>query len=289
MNTELLETFLDVFESRNFNRTADRLGIAQSSVSTRISSLEQFVNARLFERGRQGAMPTAAGIRFEEHARLLLASWYHARRDVGAAPGYSSILRLAGQFSLMQSVLVDWVIKLQRQDKHRAIDLQADYSNQIVRDLVAGTLDIALFYSPRSLPDLVIRQEGLESFCMVSTVASKLKNVSPDTYIKPAYTRFFNRTHNEQLPHLSSSLLSVGHEELSLALLNRIGGSSYLPAALAKKMCNESTTFNLVNDAPTISQPIYSAIHIRRQYESDTIAALGALREVLSETHLDTR
>ena len=287
MNTELLETFLDVLESRNFNRTGDRLGIAQSSVSARMTTLEQFVGTRLFERGRQGALPTPAGVRFEEHARLILASWYHARRDVGTAPGYSSILRIAGQFSLMQSVLIDWVIHLQNQDERRAVNLQADYSDQIVRDLVAGTLDIALLYSPQNLPDLVVQQEGNESFLMVSTLATVLKDVDPNSYIKTGYTRFFNRMHDEQLPQLSSNLLSVGHEELSFALLKRLGGSSYLPAVLAREICRESTTFKLVSDAPVISQPVYSAVHVRRQHKPDTIIALTILRDVLSKTQLD--
>lgn len=286
MNTELLETFLDVFESRNFNRTADRLGIAQSSVSARISSLEKNVSAKLFERGRQGAIPTPAGMRFEEHARLILASCYHARRDVGSVSGYSGVLRLAGQFSLMQSVLVDWVIQLRSQDEHRAIDIQADYSNQIVRDLIAGTLDIALLYSPRYLSELLIQQEGVESFCMVSTTAQTLKDVHPEAYIKTAYTQSFNRAHDEQLPQLSFNLLSVGHEDLSVALLDRVGGTSYLPAVLAQKMCGESKRFNVIEDAPVISQPVYSAVHVRRQYDPSTASALNVLRKVLSETAL---
>lgn len=287
MNAELLETFLDVFESRNFNRSSDRLGIAQSSVSARITSLEKSLHTRLFERGRQGATPTPAGVRFEEHARLILASWDHARRDVGAAPGVKSVLRLAGQFSLMRSVLVDWVINLREIHDDLAVDLQADYSKQIVRDLLGGTLDIGLLYSPRNLPDLVVQQEGIETFRMVSNMVTELQQVRIEEYIKTGYTRFFTRSHDELLPHLSSNLIAVGNEELSIELLNRIGGTSYLPTTLAKTLCNKASSFDYVQHAPVISQPIYSVVHVRRQYDPATVYALSILREVISTKKLN--
>ncbi|RWJ10644.1 MAG: LysR family transcriptional regulator, partial [Mesorhizobium sp.] len=43
MQLDHIETFLDIMESRNFNRTADRLGVTQSTVSTRIRNLEQAI------------------------------------------------------------------------------------------------------------------------------------------------------------------------------------------------------------------------------------------------------
>jgi DNA-binding transcriptional LysR family regulator len=39
MQTELLETFLDLCETRSFNRTADRLGVTQSTISGRVRAL----------------------------------------------------------------------------------------------------------------------------------------------------------------------------------------------------------------------------------------------------------
>lgn len=47
MQTELIETFLDLCETRSFNRTAERLGIMQSTVSGRIRALEAAVGRRI--------------------------------------------------------------------------------------------------------------------------------------------------------------------------------------------------------------------------------------------------
>ena len=61
MQTELIETFLDLCETRSFNRTAERLGIMQSTVSGRIRALEAAVGRRLFTRSRAGTELTTEG------------------------------------------------------------------------------------------------------------------------------------------------------------------------------------------------------------------------------------
>ncbi|MEH6775909.1 MAG: LysR family transcriptional regulator, partial [Cereibacter changlensis] len=80
MQIELLETFLDLVETRSFNRSAERLGVTQSTVSARIAALETALGARLFDRSRAGTEPTMEGRRFEPHARSLRHEWNEARR-----------------------------------------------------------------------------------------------------------------------------------------------------------------------------------------------------------------
>ncbi|EKD61788.1 MAG: Transcriptional regulator, LysR family, partial [uncultured bacterium] len=71
MQIELLDTFLDLVETRSFHRTAERLNVTQSTVSARVQTLEAAVGARLFTRSRAGTDLTTEGLRFESHARLL--------------------------------------------------------------------------------------------------------------------------------------------------------------------------------------------------------------------------
>ena len=46
MQIELIETFLDLLETRSFNRTAERLGVTQSTVSGRVRALERMLGRR---------------------------------------------------------------------------------------------------------------------------------------------------------------------------------------------------------------------------------------------------
>ena len=61
MQSDQIETFLDLCDSRSFNRTAERLGITQSTVSARIAALEASLDARLFNRSRAGTDLTVEG------------------------------------------------------------------------------------------------------------------------------------------------------------------------------------------------------------------------------------
>ncbi|RED13822.1 LysR family transcriptional regulator [Pontivivens insulae] len=278
MDIVLLETFLDVLETRNFNQTAARLDISQSSVSGRIRKLESDLGATLFERGQSGATPTSTGLRFEEHARQIKTSWDQARRSVASGTDYEEILNLSGQFSLSKLVLVDWVLALRARKPELAIDIQADYSEQITRDLAVGLVDVALLFAPRYLPDLQIKQEGEAAFVMVSTHGPQLADVRQQSYINNGYTKSFIRQHAALLPDLSNGTIWAGNEELALDFLARSGGTTYLP----RRMALSRTDLKLVEDAPVITQPVFSAVHIRQSHKPNIVLALEALRHSIS-------
>lgn len=283
MNIKLITTFLDLLESRNFNRTADRLNITQSSISGRIRALEKEVGAKLFERGRSGATPTAAGVRFESHARLLLATWDQARRDTGGSLNRNRhrLLRLSGQFSLMQPILVDWVTRIRTEEKNIAVEITADYSLQIIKNLSLGAIDIGLLYSPQYLPDLDIDEVGEDQFIMVSTESKHLQHIPKDTYINTDYTSHFSQRHQILLPELSTSPLSVSFEGLAVDFLNLTGGSAYIPMRLVNKLKGVISNLHVVKDAPKILQPIFTVVHIRRRHDADVIKARAVLQETL--------
>jgi LysR family transcriptional regulator, flagellar master operon regulator len=279
LNLDLLDTFLDLLETRNFNRTAERLGTTQSTISARVRSLEKSVGATLFQRGRAGAIPTASGVRFEQHARALKAAWTHARRDAGSLEAFAGSLRISAQFSLMRRLLVDWASDLRRTGDRVALHIEADYSAQIAADLAAGLVDIGVLFAPRYLPDLTIEELGSERFVMVSTLATRMAEIAPAGYIHPGYTAFFDRVHAELHPGMARPSITVGYEELALALLRRLGGTTYLPVDLLAGAAGEGE-IRLVEDAPEILQPVYVAVQRRRSHDPQIMRALRSLKSV---------
>ncbi|MFR9768169.1 LysR family transcriptional regulator [Nocardia sp. SC052] len=77
-----LRAFVAVVEEEQFGHAAAVLGISQQAVSKRIAKLESQLGAELFERGRGGSTPTAAGLRLLPHARSLLVGAEAAVRSV---------------------------------------------------------------------------------------------------------------------------------------------------------------------------------------------------------------
>ena len=68
MNLIYIKTFLEIAATRNFERAAKNLNIAQSTASARINTLEESLGHSLFNRNRSGFEITEAGIRFQKYA-----------------------------------------------------------------------------------------------------------------------------------------------------------------------------------------------------------------------------
>ncbi|MDR5645483.1 pca operon transcription factor PcaQ [Burkholderia cenocepacia] len=64
-----MQCFLAVFQLGTAQRAADSLALTQPAVSKTIAELEEIVGAKLFERGRHGAVATRHGQLFAPHAR----------------------------------------------------------------------------------------------------------------------------------------------------------------------------------------------------------------------------
>src|SRR4029077_12262085 len=87
MEVHQLEYFVAVAEEGSFTKAAERLLVAQPSLSQGIKKLEREVGQPLFDRLPRGVALTEAGQRLLEHARLVLREIGDAReriREIGA-------------------------------------------------------------------------------------------------------------------------------------------------------------------------------------------------------------
>ena len=74
MNTESISTFLILAEERSVKKTAQRLFVAQSTVSSRLRELEKELGQTLFERKPRSMTLTPAGQRLIAPARKMMDS-----------------------------------------------------------------------------------------------------------------------------------------------------------------------------------------------------------------------
>ncbi|MBL0386718.1 LysR family transcriptional regulator [Tumebacillus sp. ITR2] len=95
MDVKLLRTFEMMAKELNFHRTAERLFLAQPTVSVHIRQLEEQVGYPLFERSGRKVRLTAAGERFRLHAQRILQAHDEALSDLARwKAGYDDRLDL---------------------------------------------------------------------------------------------------------------------------------------------------------------------------------------------------
>ncbi|MGB3316417.1 MAG: LysR family transcriptional regulator [Albidovulum sp.] len=265
MQIELIETFLDLCDTRSFNRTADRLGVTQSTVSGRVKSLETSLGHRLFTRSRAGTELTTEGLRFVPHARTLQHDWTEARyaiRDLGSG---AVTVRVGIQADMVGIHFNELIRDFRETLPEAAFLFEADYSAQMSSDLSTGIEDIAILFTPRFHPDLYFETLGEVRYVMVSTETDRLSEVRRETYIMPHFSDALPQIHANMLPELAKVSLSIGQNAAMVSLLESMGGTAYVLRDSAEKL-QHSGGFRLVADAPPILLPIYAGIHIRNRH-----------------------
>jgi DNA-binding transcriptional LysR family regulator len=87
MNLRQLQYFVAIADEGSFTRAAERLFVAQPSLSQQIKSLEAELGGQLLERLPNGTRLTAAGKAFMADARLAVTHAAHAARNARSALG----------------------------------------------------------------------------------------------------------------------------------------------------------------------------------------------------------
>ncbi|WP_329008359.1 LysR family transcriptional regulator [Micromonospora rifamycinica] len=162
MQLHQLRYFVAVAEVRHFTQAADIVGITQPSLSKQVHALETDLGAPLFERVRGNIALTAAGEVLLPLAKRILADVDTATREVQELVGLRrGRVRLGATPSLATS-LAPPVLRRFR-DAHPAVDLRVEEggSQDLVRDLLRGDLDLALIIMPAQGADPGLRVDPI--------------------------------------------------------------------------------------------------------------------------------
>ncbi|MFN4098918.1 MAG: LysR family transcriptional regulator [Pararhodobacter sp.] len=285
MQPDQIDTFLDLCETRSFHRSAERLGVTQSTVSGRIAALERALGVSLLRRSRAGCELTTEGLRFEPHARALRHSMVEARAAARGAGGRAMTLRLGLQNDLAAEDPARWVAQVRALLPEAAIYIEADYSAQMCRDVQGGGLDLALLFTPHPSPDIHFESLGELSWRMVAPPDAgldRLAQVTPERYVLANLSPAFARTHDALLPQLSQPALAAGQGATVRGMILSFGVAGYQEERGAQRRI-EAGQLVPVNDAPILTQPVFAAIHYRNRHRAVWRRILATLRRTLGE------
>ncbi len=156
----LLRTFTGVVETGGFTAAAERLYLAQSTVSAHMARLEHIIGCQLLQRGRRQAAPTPAGERLLAHARQMLRQNAMAWQDV-LDQRLDGVVRLG--------VPDDYVVYLpealaafEARFPGVALEVRCGLSVDLVSEVRSGALDLAVVTrQPKSPGGEVLRREPL--------------------------------------------------------------------------------------------------------------------------------
>jgi DNA-binding transcriptional LysR family regulator len=265
MDTELARTFLMVVTAGNFISAADRLHISQSTVSTRIHTLEDQLGCILFVRNKGGTTLTAAGRQFQRHAATLTRTVEQARQEIGIPEGFSGTLVVGGRIGLWEEFLLQWLHLMREARPELSIRAESGLEAELMQGLIEGRTDIGVMYTPQSRPGLKVEQLFEEKLILVS-VDPKAKPEPQPGYVYVDWGPEFHTRHSACFPNFAGQSLSVNVGWLGLQHVLENGGSGYFPRRIVLPHL-ETRRLSVVSGAPEFSMTAYVVYPLEHDYD----------------------
>lgn len=274
MDIELARTFLEIVRSGSLVAAAEHLHVTQTAISARVQKLEQQLDCQLFIRSRNGASLTSNGEAFVPYANQLLQTWESARRDLPLPDGCREVLRIGGEVSLCNPLVLDWVRVLHEQLPSHAIRSEVGESAALLRKLEMGTLDAALLYQPIYSPGLQVEQLLEEKLIRIQL------SRKPEPYVYIDWGDTFRRLHDEALPELTRPALSFNLGPLALQFILEHGGSGYFRTRVVQSYLDRGV-LERVPQAPEFPYPTW-LVYPRERDSQALQQAFTLLRQVVA-------
>ena len=145
MELKELEYIVAVAEERSISKAADRLYLAQSSLSQFVSRYEAELGVKLFKRTSGGVRPTTAGELFLRNARQMLLQYHQVRQQLTDLDAPMEGRIHFGISTFRGSYLFPKAMHLFRQEAPTVdVILHEHDSIYLQRKIAAGELDLAL-------------------------------------------------------------------------------------------------------------------------------------------------
>lgn len=277
MDTELARTFLTVVASGNFITAAERLHVSQSTVSTRVQTLEEQLGCTLFVRNKAGTTLTAAGRQFQRHASTLVRTIEQARHDIGIPTGFSGALVIGGRIGLWEEFLLPWLAQMQQANPHISIRAESALEPELMQGLVEGRIDIGVMYTPQSRPGLKVELLFEEQLVLVSTNPKGAPE--PDEgYVYVNWGPEFYERHRAVFPNFTGPSLTANIGWLGLQHVLANGGSGFFARRIVEPLLR-SRRLHIVAGAPGFSMPAY-VVHPLDRQDDYLLSAIEIMRGI---------
>jgi DNA-binding transcriptional LysR family regulator len=254
MDMNQIKTFLAVISNGSFLEAATRLHVTQSTVSSRIQGLEQYLGATLFIRNRSGAALTPAGKRFVHHAKAFILTLEQARHDVGLPSRYRASITIGARIALWEVFLPRWVGEMRRTSSDISIRSEIGFEDDLMRRVIEGTMDVALMYTPQHSPGIHVQHLFDETLVLLTTDPEK---TWPDeNYIYVDWGPAFYAQHSSNYPELERPAQVVNIGWLGVQIIMSNGGSCFVPVRMAEPLIDTGQLFQMPG-SPQFKLPTY--------------------------------
>ena len=153
-----METFLTVARERSFSKASAKLGISQPAVTQQIKYIENYLEAKIIDRKKNGIRLTAEGEALYKVVTQLEKSIHALEKDVLKIIKKEMTFRLAASYTIGSYVIPGKCLNSISEGIGNDVTLNIDSSDKIVQGLKERKFDIGLIESPVFDDELIYRE-----------------------------------------------------------------------------------------------------------------------------------
>lgn len=150
--------FVEVVDAGGFTAASERLGLRKSTVSRRLTALEERLGARLLERTTRQLRLTEAGQEYYARSARIVAEAREANQAISDSRGTPRGTLRVSTTQLFAEVFLPPILATYL-SRYRHMEVEMEFSQSRV-DLVAGGFDLAIRIGPMQDSSLIARSLG---------------------------------------------------------------------------------------------------------------------------------
>lgn len=271
-----LRYFQEIAQTENLSRAAERLGIAQPTLSLSLKRLEEQLNVELFSRKNKGLILTDAGRRLLKECNKLLSNWESIVSETKKSQTEIKGRYTLGCHSAVALYALDPFMK-EFYSEYPGIEIHLIHglSRIICEKVVSGQIDFGIVVNPTRHPDLVLKKLGTDEVCfwkkpggLSDVLIYNQDLIQSQSMIKQIKSQFFERT-------IISDNLEV------MSILARSGaGVAILPTRVVGAMAPE---LKRVPNMPTYRDEIYFVYRFDKEKSLSTKCIIDKMKQTKLE------
>ena len=163
--------FIEVANTLNLSRAAERLGISQPALSLAINRLEYALGTQVLIRGKTGVSLTVGGKKFLIHAKGLLQEWESIKyKTRDAEQQVQGCFNLGMHSSVALYTAGSFIPQLLQTYPNLNLELIHDLSRKICEKIICGKIDLGIVVNPIKHPDLIINKLCIDVVTIWSSI-----------------------------------------------------------------------------------------------------------------------
>ncbi len=167
MDIKDIRSFIECYETRSINKAAKSLFITPQGLGKSLDRLEQELQIRLFERNKQGLVPTQAGIFFYEKSQAILDNIQELEQGIEDIKKKNNVLRLGYSCGLIRFLSIKKVDILQELLGDTELVLEEASNTDTKEKLVNNKIDVALVIGRIAAKDFKEIEISSKKLCAV--------------------------------------------------------------------------------------------------------------------------